>query len=118
MAAIAESCAIAVREGIDSRILYELLTASTGDSRVLRTRFPLDGVDAAHPASNSFAPLFALDLIAKDLALVAELAREHGVEPRVSETALDEYRRAQQGGLGALDYSAVFLTRRPTTAAD
>jgi 3-hydroxyisobutyrate dehydrogenase len=118
MAAIAESCAIAVREGIDSRILYELLTASTGDSRVLRTRFPLDGVDAAHPASNGFAPLFALDLIAKDLALALELANEHGLEAAVAEAALDAYRAAQRDGHGALDYSAVYLTRRPPTAAD
>lgn len=118
MAAIAESCAIAESEGIQPALLYELLSASTGDSRVLRNRFPLAGADPNHPASRSWEPLFALDLIAKDLALVAELAREHGVEPRVTETALDEYRRAQQGGLGALDYSAVFLTRRPSTAAD
>ena len=43
MAAISEACAIAVREGLDPGTLYELLTASTGDSRVLRTRFPLSG---------------------------------------------------------------------------
>ena len=33
MAAIAESCAIATREGLDPGVLYALLTASTGDSR-------------------------------------------------------------------------------------
>ena len=32
MAALAEACAIAVAEGIDPATLYELLTASTGDS--------------------------------------------------------------------------------------
>jgi 3-hydroxyisobutyrate dehydrogenase len=117
MAAIAEACAVAVREGLDPGSLYELLTASTGDSRVLRTRFPLPGVDEAHPSSNGFAPLFALDLIAKDLALALELAGEHGVEARVAETALDAYREAQQDGRGALDYSAVYLrVRRPEDA--
>jgi 3-hydroxyisobutyrate dehydrogenase len=109
MAALAESCAIASREGIDARMLYELLAASTGDSRVLRTRFPLSGVDDAHPSSNGFAPLFALDLIAKDLALALELADEHGVPAPVAETALDAYREAQREGRGALDYSAVYL---------
>jgi 3-hydroxyisobutyrate dehydrogenase len=109
MAAIAEACAVAVREGLDPGTLYELLTSSTGDSRVLRTRFPLPGVDEAHPSSNGFAPLFTLDLIAKDLALALELADEHGVEARVAGTALDAYREAQQDGRGALDYSAVYL---------
>ena len=37
--AIAEACAIASREGIDPAVLYDLLTCSTGDSRVLRTRW-------------------------------------------------------------------------------
>ena len=109
MAAVAESSAIAVREGIDPAMLYELLTASTGDSRVLRTRFPLAGVEAAHPSSNGFESLFALDLIAKDLGLARELAEEHGVDVPVAEAALGAYRDAQRDGLGALDYSAVYL---------
>jgi 3-hydroxyisobutyrate dehydrogenase len=109
MAAVAEACAIARREGIGPGVLYELLTASTGDSRVLRTRFPLGGVDDGHPASNGFAALFALDLIAKDLELALELADEHGIDPEVARTALAAYRAAQRDGRGALDYSAVYL---------
>ena len=109
MAAIAESCAVATREGLDPRVLYELLTRSTGDSRVLRTRFPLPGVDDAHPASQGFAPLFALDLIAKDLELALELAAAHGVDATVARAALEAYRHAQREGSGGLDYSAVFL---------
>ena len=106
MAALAEACAIAAREGIDPALLYELLTTSTGDSRVLRTRFPLPGVDPAHPSSNDYRPLFMLDLIAKDLALALAL----GDSP-VAASALEQYRRAQEAGLGALDYSAVYLSR-------
>ncbi len=118
MAAISESCAIAVREGLDPGTLYELLTASTGDSRVLRTRFPLPGVDDAHPASNGFAPLFALDLIAKDLALALELASDHGLEAPVGDAALDAYRGAQRDGRGALDYSAVYRRGHGPEASD
>jgi 3-hydroxyisobutyrate dehydrogenase len=108
MAAIAEACAIADREGIRPSTLYELLTSSTGDSRVLRTRFPLPGVDPAHPASIDYEPLFMLDLIAKDLELALELA---GHAP-VAAAALAAYRHAQEAGLGGLDYSAVFLAKR------
>jgi 3-hydroxyisobutyrate dehydrogenase-like beta-hydroxyacid dehydrogenase len=108
MAAIAEACAIAVREGLDSATLYALLSASTGDSRVLRTRYPLGGVRDEHPSSNGFAPLFALDLIAKDLALALELGDEHELAAPVAAAALDSYRTAQALGLGALDYSAVY----------
>jgi 3-hydroxyisobutyrate dehydrogenase len=108
MAAVAEACALAVAEGIDPGTLYRLLTASTGDSRVLRTRFPLPGVDAAHPASNGFAPLFALELMAKDLRLALELAERHALDAPVASAALERYQAAEHDGRGGLDYSAVY----------
>jgi 3-hydroxyisobutyrate dehydrogenase len=116
MAAISEACAVAEREGLDPAMLYELLTSSTADSRVLRTRFPLAGVDSGHPSSNAFAPMFMVDLIAKDLGLALDLAAAHDVDARVARTALTAYERAQARGLGALDYSAVFLAVRPEPA--
>ncbi len=116
MAAVAEACAIAEQEGLDASTLFELMAASTGDSRVLRTRFPLSGADPAHPSSREWRPLFGLDLLAKDLELVLALAAAAGVEPRVAETALAEYRRAQRDGHGPLDYSAVFLSKRASSA--
>jgi 3-hydroxyisobutyrate dehydrogenase len=109
MVAIAEACAVAQRAGIDASVFYGLITRSTGDSRVLRTRFPLPGADDGHPSNRDFEPMFMLDLIAKDLALGCELAEEHGVEPAVAQAALDAYREAQGRGLGRLDYSAVYL---------
>jgi 3-hydroxyisobutyrate dehydrogenase len=108
MAAIAEACAIAVREGIEPAVLYDLLTTSTGDSRVLRTRFPLPGVEASHPSSNGYEPLFTVDLIAKDLALAAELTDD----APVAAAALAAYAEAQEAGHGGLDYSAVYLSKR------
>jgi 3-hydroxyisobutyrate dehydrogenase len=109
MVALAEACAIAEREGVDAATLFEILAASTADSRVLRVRFPLPGVDAAHPSSSDYQPLFALDLIVKDLALACELAEEVGLDVRMAASALAEYRRAQEAGHGSLDYSAVYL---------
>jgi len=106
---VAEACAVAERAGIDAATLYRLVTASTGDSRVLRTRFPLAGADPAHPSNRGFEPMFMVDLIVKDVALACDLAEEHGVEPDLARAALASYRRAQELGLGRLDYSAVFL---------
>jgi 3-hydroxyisobutyrate dehydrogenase len=112
MAALAEACALAVREGIEPAILYDLLTRSTGDSRVLHTRFPLGGVDPDHPASRAYEPLFALDLMAKDLDLAIELAEAHGVAAPVARAGRASYFEAQEQGLGSLDYSAVYEARR------
>jgi 3-hydroxyisobutyrate dehydrogenase len=111
MAAIAEAAAVAARAGIDTTTFYKLVTQSTGDSRVMRTRFPLEGADATHPANRAFEPMFALDLMEKDLALACALAEEHDLDSRVARAALRDYRRAQARGLGALDYSAVYLAK-------
>jgi len=110
MVAVAEACAVAAREGIDPKLFYELVTASTGDSRVLRTRYPLPGADEAHPANRDFEPMFMLDLIVKDLAFACELAAQVGVEAELARTALAAYVRGQELGLGRRDYSAVYLT--------
>ena len=109
MAAIAQALALARSEGLDPAVLYELMTSSTGDSRVLRTRFPAPVSDST-PAAHGFAPMFTVDLMEKDLALAEQLAAEHGLEAEPLAAALALYRRAQEEGHGALDYSAVALT--------
>jgi 3-hydroxyisobutyrate dehydrogenase len=109
MAAIAQALALARSEGLDPAVLYELMTSSTGDSRVLRTRFPAPVTDTT-PAAHGFAPMFTVDLMEKDLALAEQLAAEHGLESEPLAAVLALYRRAQGEGHGALDYSAVALT--------
>jgi 3-hydroxyisobutyrate dehydrogenase len=108
MVAIAEACFVAEREGIDPAVLYAVVTRSTGDSRVLRTRFPMAGASAEHPASHGYKPLFSLDLMAKDLDLALELATAHRVDAGVASTSRKRYREAQARGAGRLDYSAVY----------
>jgi L-serine 3-dehydrogenase (NAD+) len=109
MAAIAQALALARSEGLDPAVLYELLSSSTGDSRVLRTRFPAPVSDTT-PAAHGFAPMFTVDLMEKDLALAEQLAAEHGLEAEPLAAALALYRRTQQQGHGSLDYSAIALT--------
>ena len=70
---VTAAVALADREGIDPAVLYRLLTSSMGDSRVLRTRFPVEGISPDHPASRGYEPLFALGLMTKDLDLALEL---------------------------------------------
>jgi L-serine 3-dehydrogenase (NAD+) len=107
MAALAESVAIAQREGLDPHRLLEVLSNGTGDSRVLRMRFPVPGVLPDAPASRDFAPLFPVDLIAKDLGLAIETAGAHELQTPLAGAALERYRIAQDAGLGGKDYSVV-----------
>lgn len=107
MAVLAEAVALARSEGLDPAAVYEIISNGTGDSRVLRNRYPVPGVVEDAPASNGWAPLFPVDLIAKDVGLALETAAEHGLEFPVAEVALARYRAAQAAELGELDYSAV-----------
>jgi 3-hydroxyisobutyrate dehydrogenase len=107
MAVLAEAVALARSEGLDMERVYEIVSNGTGDSRVLRDRYPVPGVLGDAPASNDWAALFPVDLIAKDVALALETAADHGLALPVAEVALARYHQAQEGGLGELDYSAV-----------
>jgi 3-hydroxyisobutyrate dehydrogenase len=107
MAVLAEAVALAHHEGLDLAAVYEIISNGTGDSRVLRNRYPVPGVLDDAPASNGWAPLFPVDLLAKDVSLALATAAEHGLEMPVADVALARFRAAQAAGLGELDYSAV-----------
>ncbi|MBV8221673.1 MAG: NAD(P)-dependent oxidoreductase [Solirubrobacterales bacterium] len=107
MAVLAEAVALARAEGLDLSKVYEIVSHGTGDSRVLRNRYPVPGVLADAPASRNWAPLFPVDLLAKDVALALATADEHGLSLPVAAVALERYREAQSADLGELDYSAV-----------
>ena len=80
---------------------------------MLRNRFPLAGASDKHPSSDGWKPMFMLDLIVKDMELAHELAATHGVASEMTDTALAQFKRGQELGHGKLDYSAVFLVKRP-----
>ena len=107
MAVLAEAVALARSEGLDMSRVYEIVSNGTGDSRVLRNRYPVPGVLPDAPASHNWAALFPVDLLAKDVDLALQTASEHGLSMPVVEASLERYRLAQEQSMGALDYSAV-----------
>ena len=107
MAVLGEAVAFARREGLDPAAVYEVVSSGTGDSRVLRNRFPVAGVLDHAPASNDWAPLFPVDLLIKDVGLALAAAADHGLELPLTALALERYEEAREAGFGPLDYSAV-----------
>ena len=114
MAALAEAIALTEAEGLDPRRVYEVISGASGDSSVLRQRFPVPGVLAHAPASHEWAALFPVDLLIKDIALALAAARSHGLDVPVTALALQRYAAAHDAGWGDLDYSTVArLAREP-----
>ncbi|HEX2235603.1 MAG TPA: NAD(P)-dependent oxidoreductase [Actinomycetota bacterium] len=99
MSALGEALALADGLGLDEAVVLDVLARSPLGVTVGRKR------DAI--ASGAYPPNFKLALARKDARLVAEAARDSGVELRVGASARSWFDDADEAGCGALDYSAV-----------
>ena len=100
------------RAGLSDAMLFDILSRSTGDSRVLRARYPGPGVDDAHPANRDYEALFTLDLMTKDMELAETFVADAGLDPALLEAATAVYHEAQAEQLGGLDYSGLIRLAR------
>jgi 3-hydroxyisobutyrate dehydrogenase/2-hydroxy-3-oxopropionate reductase len=99
--AVAEGLVLAERAGVRRDLAYDVIAAgAAGAPYVGYKRSAFVDPDATPVA-------FALDLAAKDLGLIAELAREVGLRMPQAETDLAVIRAASAGGRGGLDFSTV-----------
>ena len=85
MLAVAEASTLAVKEGVDLGVVFEVLTHATGDCTAIRTRIPFEGARPDTPASNGWKPGFMTELMAKDVDLVLREAARAGVPALTSE---------------------------------
>ncbi len=68
IAAASEAMAFAARQGLDLRKVYEVITASAGNSWMFENRMP-------HVLDGDYAPRSAVDIFVKDLGIVQDMAR-------------------------------------------
>lgn len=97
-AAVTEMLNLAKRSGMDLALVKEIISASSGWSRIFEVEFPR-GVD------RNFVPGFAVDLMAKDLRLARDLASELGAELQMTSSALAVFEKASDAGFGKDDVS-------------
>lgn len=107
MQATAEAFTLLDRAGVDLGKALEVIQASSGDCVAVRTRVPFEGVQLHAPASNSWQPGFATDLMAKDVDLALTYAARLGVPLESTVLARQLLTAAQEAGYGAEDFSAV-----------
>ncbi len=107
MLAVSEATSLAVKEGIDLNVIYEVLTHATGDCNAIRTRIPFEGARPDTPASNGWQPGFMTALMAKDVGLVLREADRAGVPARSAEVVQPVLAAAIEAGFGREDFSAI-----------
>jgi 3-hydroxyisobutyrate dehydrogenase-like beta-hydroxyacid dehydrogenase len=98
--AMGEAFALGVRCGADVKVLYEVIKASSGYSRMMDTRLP------GFLFEGKFSPGFRLDLMKKDLNLALDCAQALGVPLVFGGLAAQVFAAASTAGRGDEDFSA------------
>jgi len=107
MAVTAEAYNIGLRAGADPKVLYDVISKSSGRCWSHDTNHPYPDVIPTSPANNDYAPGFMVDLMRKDLGLAISAAQ--GVQaPAILAAAAEQvYGAASNMGFGRRDMSAV-----------
>ena len=98
---LGEAFTLGVKSGMSAQALYELVSRSSGDNRIMHVKFP------KFLFEGNFQPGFAVDLAWKDVRLAVELAKELKVPMSVSSLVLQSYEDARARGWGKQDVTAV-----------
>jgi 3-hydroxyisobutyrate dehydrogenase len=103
----AEALEMGARNGLDPKVLSEIMLASSGRNWSLEVYNPYPGVMETAPASNDYKPGFMTDLMAKDLGLALEIAEQSGVDNQMGKLAKALYNKHQEEGNGQRDFSSI-----------
>ncbi|HVL07107.1 MAG TPA: NAD(P)-dependent oxidoreductase [Acidimicrobiales bacterium] len=109
MTGLAEALALADCLGLDQAAVLDILSESPIGTTAKGKRERIE--------SGVYEPNFTLRLAAKDMRLVTDAAEAAGVELRVAPAARSWLERADEHGLGDLDYSAVIADVRGRPAS-
>jgi L-threonate 2-dehydrogenase len=97
----AEAMVLGIKAGLDPKMVYDLITAGVGSSRVFEVRGPMMVKDRYENASMS------MKLYQKDISVIDAFAHGLGVPTPLFTAALPVYAKALEMGLGESDTAAV-----------
>ncbi len=100
IAAACEAITFAKAMGLDIAKVYEVITASAGNSWMFENRVP-------HILDGDYAPKSAVNIFTKDLGIVADIARGMNFPTPVASTALQSFVMTAAAGMGRDDDASV-----------
>ena len=107
MIGTSEALALGVANGLDPKVLSEIMRRSSGGNWALEKYNPMPGVMETAPASKSYAGGFGTDLMLKDLGLAQENAAAVRAATPLGGLARNLYAAHSLAGNGLLDFSSV-----------
>ena len=114
--AVSEAFRLAEGFGVDPKILTEVISKSSGFTWAMEHNHPVPGIVPKAASNRDYAPGFMTDLMAKDLGLAVNGARELRQPVFVAPAALELYRLASSHGLGRKDFSSVYTFLKPSSS--
>jgi len=100
IAAASEAIAFAARQGLDIRKVYDVITASAGNSWMFENRMP-------HVLDGDYAPRSAVEIFVKDLGIIQDMARNARFPVPIASAALQMFLMTAAAGMGRDDDASV-----------
>ena len=108
MAGTAEALQMGVENGLDAKILSDIMVKSSGRNWALEIYNPVPGVMEGTPASNGYEGGFMVDLMNKDLGLALSAAQASDSSVPMGEQASKLFKNHGNAGYGGLDFSSIY----------
>ena len=108
MVATSESLQMGIDNGLDPKVLSDIMLKSSGRNWTLELYNPCPDVMDTVPSSNGYQGGFMVDLMAKDLGLALEAATQSQSSTPMGALARNLYVAHQRAGHGKLDFSSIF----------
>lgn len=117
MAGTAEALSLGVDNGLDPKVLADIMKQSSGGNWALNVYNPYPGVMDGVPASRAYQGGFLVDLMTKDLGLAMATAEASKSAIPLGGLAKNLYRvHEQTHGAGRLDFSSIQWLYKPELA--
>lgn len=108
MLGTSEALRLGIANGIDPKVLSDIMSKSSGRNWALELYNPCPGVMENVPSSKGYAGGFGVDLMLKDLGLAVENATNLDANVPLGKLAQQLYESHSKDGNGQLDFSSVF----------
>ena len=112
MLGTSEALRLGIANGMDPKVLSDIMAKSSGRNWALELYNPCPGVMENAPASKGYAGGFGVDLMLKDLGLAAENADALDANIPLGKLAQELYAAHSKAGNGQLDFSSVFHLKK------
>ncbi len=113
MLVASEALVMGEKLGVDRKVLYDVISTSTGRSFAFEKSCPIPGPVPTAPSSNGFKPGFMAKLMLKDLRLSQMAAQSAGASTPLGAAATAAYALHIENGNGDLDSSSIIKLLKP-----